>query len=157
MDRRLFLLAGCSLALPARARTRPRFKATMGGVDQKGFTPGIYNALAPRWSTFEGDGFEDGYWRARERSTVLFRGHLYIPYTSQYDTSPNYVATIVKNDTVALPANIGEKAPLGWKIRIQNDDDSEPGDVYDLRLFVSVSSALLQGHPLHTWWGGIVL
>lgn len=149
------------------------FRAHKNHVDQNGMTAGIYNAASMLTEDYdEGSRYASSAWTPvgaeEDARPVVFSGQVWVPSDGapgmQFNGSENVVVRIVKNGDpasggVTIGTAIGSKGPFpeDYVCAISMQDIAQPGDTYRLYIYVFDADALVNGHPLHTFWCGAVI
>lgn len=140
------------------------FKAHKNFVAQSGFKADVYNDLSMPYVQYdEGDAYTESSWtpiqRGQQPRSVVFSGQIWV---GQHGTGnpPIYVCRISKN---GLEKTIGAQISThgtfvdSQVIVLSMQDIAQADDVYRLYLYVTNPAAMVDGHPLHTWWCGTVI
>lgn len=159
----LCIVAALVLASTAHAGTGFRVDKTF--TDQTGFTANAYTLLQwPAEAFDQGAKFLNNGWipsaSGEGQKIVCFSGQIWVRQNG-YGNPPNYVAKIIKNGYpgTQIIAGIGTYGtfPNSFVIPISGCDLASEGDEYKIYLFATDSTAVVDGHPAHTWWSGVVV
>ncbi|HBM89842.1 MAG: hypothetical protein P1U69_11285 [Parvibaculaceae bacterium] len=125
-----------------------------GGSDpHNGYNLGSrYDTSTGTWSPVQGE---------EPAALVSFAGQVWIPNAGPLGSGQNFVARIVKNGYpggITVGAAIASKGPFAndWVITLSMQDLATAGDEYGLYVFTQIAPAIIDGHPLHTFWNGKV-
>jgi hypothetical protein len=152
------------------------FRIHMAGTLQSGLSVG-YNLVnwagveineGSRWMS-DGNG---GYafcpvLENEDPAYVLFGGQTWVSGPTT-ESEPQYVAKVLSNtvggsgfatNATEVLTGIGGKSNFDhtWVHRPTGLWRAEPGDMFKLFQYVSSTSTYIDGHPMHTWWEGVVL
>ena len=146
------------------------FRAHKGGATQAGLTAGVYNAVSMPSCDYS-TRYASSAWTpvivGEEPRLVIFSGQVWVPYDGApgfiYNGSENLVSRIIKNGDASTGVTIGtgvaSKGPFSddWVCALSMQDVAQPGDTYRLYQYAFDADAFIDGHPLHTFWCGVVV
>jgi hypothetical protein len=129
------------------------------------FEPDHYVKVAwPHAQRNAGEAFCDDRWMpvpfGGNARTIDLKGQLWIlkALPLKRGLAPTYVARLVKNGDLnqSVGARIGSIGTHRDTVTISLDfqDLANPGDTYQIWLYVTSTEAVIDANPLHSWWSG---
>lgn len=139
------------------------FRVNKSFSDQTGFNANNYTLLAWPGETFDQGGrFLNNGWTpstsGEGQKIVCFGGQIWVRQNG-YGNPPNYVAKVIKNGSTDVIAGIGSYGTFAGSlvISISGCDLANEGDEYKIYMYATDLNAVVDGHPAHTWWSGVIV